>query len=195
MITGGSDFHGSNKPNLSLGCGRGDLYIPSKLLTPLKKAYLKGFVPNKSIRCALFFDLDGTLLNDEKIITPITKALLFKAVENGHKFIINTGRPLASALQIVERLSLEGITDYIAAFNGGVVYDNKKEQIIERISLKKEYLETTKKIAKKLGCHFHIYTDYEILCERKTEEVEYYTKYVGMPYRVVENVVDENPTP
>lgn len=32
FITGGSDFHGSNKPNIDLGCGRGNLKIPAALL-------------------------------------------------------------------------------------------------------------------------------------------------------------------
>ena len=195
LITGGSDFHGSNKPNLSLGCGRGDLYIPAKLLVTLKKEYLKGFVANRNVRCALFFDLDGSLLNDEKIISPITKALLFKACENGHKFIINTGRPLASSFKIVERLGLEEVCDYIAAFNGGVVYDYQKKVIKHKVTLKKEYCETVKRIATTLGCHFHTYSDYEILSEKDTEELKYYTNYVSLPARIVDDVTVEEPTP
>lgn len=30
-ITGGSDFHGSNKPSIDLGCGKGNLQIPYRL--------------------------------------------------------------------------------------------------------------------------------------------------------------------
>lgn len=30
-ITGGSDFHGSNKPSIDLGCGKGNLRIPCRL--------------------------------------------------------------------------------------------------------------------------------------------------------------------
>ncbi|MCR5846891.1 MAG: Cof-type HAD-IIB family hydrolase [Lachnospiraceae bacterium] len=195
LITGGSDFHGSNKPNLSLGCGRGDLYIPAKLLVTLKNAYLKGFVANRAIRCALFFDLDGTLLNDKKIITPITKALLFKACENGHKFIINTGRPLASTLKIVDKLALNEVCDYIAAFNGGMVYDCKNKKILERVTLKKEICNTVKRIAVETGCHFHTYSDYEVLSEKDTEELKYYTKYVSLPGRVVDDVFAEEPSP
>lgn len=40
LITGGSDFHGDNKPAISLGTGRGNLRIPETLLDPLK-AYLR----------------------------------------------------------------------------------------------------------------------------------------------------------
>lgn len=35
-ITGGSDFHGSNKPDIKIGVGRGNLKITYELLTPFK---------------------------------------------------------------------------------------------------------------------------------------------------------------
>lgn len=38
-------------------------------------------------------DLDDTLLTAEKSITPKTKAYIRKKAEEGHRFIINTGRP------------------------------------------------------------------------------------------------------
>lgn len=34
-LSGGSDFHGSNKPDIDLGCGRGSLFIPASLLAGL----------------------------------------------------------------------------------------------------------------------------------------------------------------
>lgn len=37
LMTGGSDFHGSTKPHIDLGNGRGNLYIPDSLLKPLKE--------------------------------------------------------------------------------------------------------------------------------------------------------------
>lgn len=195
LITGGSDFHGNNKPNLSLGCGRGDLFIPTKLLPPLKKSYLNGFMPNPFIRAALFFDLDGTLLTDEKQISPITKALLFQSVEKGHLFVINSGRPLQSALDLVEKLGITDITDYIAAFNGGVVYNYKTKNIESRTCLSRETSETIRSIALNLGIHFHTYSDYEVLSEKDTEEFRYYTNYVNLPGRITDNVINESPTP
>ncbi len=35
LITGGSDFHGANKPDIEIGIGRGNLRIPYELLTRL----------------------------------------------------------------------------------------------------------------------------------------------------------------
>lgn len=37
VMTGGSDFHGSTKPHIDLGVGRGDLCVWESLLEPLKK--------------------------------------------------------------------------------------------------------------------------------------------------------------
>lgn len=37
-ISGGSDFHGSNKPGLDLGTGYGKLFVPMDVLTDLKKS-------------------------------------------------------------------------------------------------------------------------------------------------------------
>lgn len=38
LISGGSDFHGANKPGLDLGTGYGRLFVPCQLLTDIKKA-------------------------------------------------------------------------------------------------------------------------------------------------------------
>ena len=37
LISGGSDFHGANKPGLDIGTGYGKLYIPDDVLTDLKR--------------------------------------------------------------------------------------------------------------------------------------------------------------
>ena len=38
LLSGGSDFHGENKPGLDLGTGYGKLYVPEEVLTKLKTA-------------------------------------------------------------------------------------------------------------------------------------------------------------
>ena len=51
-----------------------------------------------------FTDLDGTLLNDKKEITPGNRTAISEALSAGHKIVIATGRPLASARIQAERL-------------------------------------------------------------------------------------------
>lgn len=43
LISGGSDFHGSNKPAIHLGIGRGKLYIPYSVLEDIKRSRAKYF--------------------------------------------------------------------------------------------------------------------------------------------------------
>ena len=38
LISGGSDFHGSNKPDIFIGKGRGNLFVPYELLENIKRA-------------------------------------------------------------------------------------------------------------------------------------------------------------
>ena len=38
LLSGGSDFHGANKPDIDMGSGLGNLYVPRELLTNIKKA-------------------------------------------------------------------------------------------------------------------------------------------------------------
>lgn len=38
LISGGSDFHGANKPKIDLGVGYGKMFIPEELLTGIKNA-------------------------------------------------------------------------------------------------------------------------------------------------------------
>ena len=58
LPTGGSDFHGSNKPDISIGSGRGGLRISRLLLDDIKDVYkrqvLYGYVP-------IFHQLDKQL--------------------------------------------------------------------------------------------------------------------------------------
>ena len=37
LISGGSDYHGANKPDIELGTGRGHLFVPEEILTKIKE--------------------------------------------------------------------------------------------------------------------------------------------------------------
>ncbi|MEK3749792.1 Cof-type HAD-IIB family hydrolase [Paenibacillus sp. FSL E2-8871] len=55
----------------------------------------------------LALDMDGTLLNDEQIITPTTVKWLQKAVDAGVHVCLSTGRAFTSAFPYAEQLGLE----------------------------------------------------------------------------------------
>lgn len=64
-------------------------------------------------------DLDGTLLTDDKLITPRTKKALREAIRQGHKVVISTGRPYRSSKQYYDQLNLD---TPIVNFNGALIH-------------------------------------------------------------------------
>lgn len=67
----------------------------------------------------IVLDLDGTLLTDQKVISPKTKQTLFKALEAGHQVMIATGRPYRSSEPYYKEL---GLKTPIVNFNGAFVH-------------------------------------------------------------------------
>ena len=64
-------------------------------------------------------DLDGTLLTNEKTISPKTKRVLEKAKQDGHIVMIATGRPYRSSAMYYSELNL---STPIVNFNGALVH-------------------------------------------------------------------------
>ncbi len=66
------------------------------------------------------FDLDGTLLTDEKTITDKTKKYIEKLIDDGHTIVIATGRPYAGMLNYYKELNLK---TPIINTNGGMIHN------------------------------------------------------------------------
>lgn len=67
----------------------------------------------------IVLDLDGTLLTDEKTISPFTAQTLHKAREAGHEVMIATGRPYRASAPYYHQLKLQ---TPIVNFNGAYVH-------------------------------------------------------------------------
>lgn len=64
-------------------------------------------------------DLDGTLLTDEKKISPYTKKVLLELKALGHEYIISTGRPYRSSQAYYTELEM---TTPVVNFNGAFIH-------------------------------------------------------------------------
>ncbi|OLQ23880.1 HAD family hydrolase [Listeria seeligeri] len=72
---------------------------------------------------AIILDIDGTLLNDDKEITPDTKKALITAQQNGVKLILASGRPTTAMHLYAEQLEMEKYHGLIVSYNGAKVID------------------------------------------------------------------------
>ena len=69
----------------------------------------------------LVLDLDGTLTDSRKEITPHTLDVLLEAQRRGLRIVLASGRPVAGIAPIADRLRLAEHDSYILAYNGGQI--------------------------------------------------------------------------
>lgn len=78
----------------------------------------------------IFLDIDGTLTNSEKKITPKTKAALIKAQEAGIIAAIASGRPDKGIKALAEELELERFGGYVLSYNGGRIKEMRTGKLV-----------------------------------------------------------------
>ena len=87
-------------------------------------------------------DIDGTLLNSQRQVTPEVFQAIQDAKAAGVKVVIATGRPIPGVLPLLEELNLNQDGDYVITFNGGLVQETStgNELIRETLSYE-DYLD------------------------------------------------------
>ena len=111
----------------------------------------------------LFTDLDGTLLDDKKNVSNDDLAAINEMLEAGHRLVIATGRPLYSAKVVAKELDLYRGGIYLAASNGGVIFDCGKEEIISACSVDFDTVRQLFEAAAKAHLHIQTYTDEHVV--------------------------------
>ena len=76
----------------------------------------------KEIR-VLALDLDGTLTNDQKVVTPATRTALDAAAAKGVTIVLASGRPTAGVVPLARELELDKKGGCILSYNGGSITD------------------------------------------------------------------------
>ncbi len=103
----------------------------------------------------LFFDADGTLIDEEKHAVPSsTMNAVRKARENGHLAFLNTGRPYKQTARDVFAIGFDG---YLCACG---MYISIGNEIIEDVRLDPQYCRSMRDTARDIGLQI-IYESYD----------------------------------
>lgn len=140
-----------------------------------------------------FTDLDGTLLNDQKVVTPTTSASIQTWLANGNVLAISSGRPIGSIMEVIEtnKIGYNESTGeyhnnlYAIAFNGALIYHVKSKKTIIQKVLNPNELGRIAEIAKSHGIYCHTYDETYILTPEDSKELAFYRKNVHLPYKVL----------
>ena len=183
LISGGSDFHGTNKPTIDLGIGCGHLFVPDELLIKIKAKLNVMSTADFRLPKILFTDLDGTLLRDDKTISDYTYDTLRRWTECGHYLALCTGRDINSVNKVYHDLKLDRFKNvFTIAYNGGQIYDCSKGETLFKVTMNKEDVYALYEEAKKDGLYFQTYTDHNVLTHSITKESKYYQKVIKTPF-------------
>ncbi len=134
-------------------------------------------------------DLDGTILDDTKIITPRTRKALEDFVSRGNVFAICTGRDIVSGRSVYDGLGLKLRGSYVVAYNGGVIYDVDAGKVIYKTGIDREIVRDILKMAEESDIHVHTYNDEFILSQHYNECMEFYRRVIKTPLIVCDDIM------
>lgn len=97
----------------------------------------------------LVLDVDGTLLNEKKEITPRTQAALLKVQQMGVHIVLASGRPTNGVLPLAKALELDHYGGYVLSYNGGQIINVQTGEILFEKRIDPEMLPYIDKKAKK----------------------------------------------
>lgn len=139
----------------------------------------------------LFVDLDGTLLNDQKEITPENLEAIEKATAMGHAIVVSTGRHISSAIKQVDHLGLNKPGCYAITSNGALLCNTYTRETVFSTGIPRELIRPILDEGYSFGIHGQTYTSEYTVTEHDNEESKFYEKFTRMPYKVVPDAVAE----
>ena len=142
----------------------------------------------------LALDIDGTLTNSAKEVTPKVKNALFELYKRDIPILLVSGRPTEGILPIAKEIELEENNGYILAFNGGKIINAATKEVIYQKSVPGEYVQEICDFALDNDLAVLTYKNGDIITNKPEDE------YVQIEARInklkavkVDNVASEAP--
>ena len=140
---------------------------------------------------AIALDLDGTLTNHEKVVTPKTREALLKAASEGAVIILASGRPTYGIEPVAECLELNQRGGYILSYNGGNIVNAKTGEKLFSQFLPDEVIPELYAYAKEHGHALLGYAGNEIITEMPDDQyVKEESRINKMNIRKVDNLFE-----
>jgi len=125
----------------------------------------------------LVVDIDGTIMNKDGTISDEDTRAVAKARDLGVQFSLSTGRVVASSLNVIDQLSLDG---YHIFFDGALVYNPKTGKEIHTVEIEKEPLGQIVDYAHNLGLDMDLYSITDYFVRRQTWVTDIRRDFYGL---------------
>lgn len=133
----------------------------------------------------LAVDVDGTLLNSNKEITPNTKARIHETIEKGVIFTISSGRPVQGVQLIINKLEVD---IPVITYNGAMVITGESRKVIYSCTMKNEDVIQVERFGRERNTTIAIWSDNQLFVNRADERAAKYSELSGTEAKLYENV-------
>ncbi|MFK2826644.1 Cof-type HAD-IIB family hydrolase [Bacillus sp. B190/17] len=131
-------------------------------------------------------DLDGTLLNDELIVSQGTIEAIQQAVARGTVVTIATGRMFRSAKRFAEQL---GLNVPLITYQGALIQDVEEKEVMYERPVPSDIAHQLIEMACEKNMHLQVYQDDMLYAASDNEILRRYAEAVQVPYKVEPNLV------
>ena len=114
----------------------------------------------------LALDLDGTLTNSQKQVTPATREALKRAAQAGVKIVLASGRPVMGIRPLADQLRLDRLDGYILAANGAQVVSCQSGEAIYTSAVPQDAIAQMEVIARQYGVALLCYDQRGVISDR-----------------------------
>lgn len=136
----------------------------------------------------LALDIDGTLTNSQKQISPKTRQALMEAQQKGLRLILASGRPTDGVRPLARQLEMEKYGGFILSYNGARVIDLSNEQVVYEKTLAPEIIPVIGELAHKYKIGVLTYVDGAVITETPEDPyIQLEARINGLPLKGVEN--------
>ena len=134
----------------------------------------------------LVSDMDGTLLNSDKVVSEKNKEAIRYFTDNGGKFTLASGRMVQSVKRFIDELSIELP---VILHNGAKIYDFKNNKVLFEKNIEEKRKQAIKRVKEDYPTiGVEIFCDEVVYIYQKCELTKRYNKYT---YDIVYEVPEE----
>ena len=139
----------------------------------------------------IVMDMDGTLTNSKKEITPTTQDVLIEAQRQGAKLVLASGRPTHGLYKEAKQLRMDEFGGYLMSFNGARICSFPQEQVMYNHVVLPKCKRPIVNNARALNLSVMIHDgEYVVTEDENCYKADYEASICNMKIKVVEDLND-----
>lgn len=135
---------------------------------------------------AIMCDVDGTLLNSQGIVSPMTVEMIKKAREKRILFGLSTGRDVHSVKTLLKSWGIDGLVDAIVGTGGAEIYDYTLQVEKSSFPLDGALIQDVIRHFEDMNVNFAIPDQGILFAPKDDEHIQMLSKADKVPYQVVD---------